>query len=271
MSITLGIDVGISTTKIVGFENNSLIGVLQVQAMDQLTSMFGAIGNFLMQNKISPDNVSAIVVTGAGSTFIDGDIYGINTRKVEEFQAIGHGGLYLANLSEAFVVSLGTGTAFIRASAHDMLHIGGSGVGGGTLIGLSTKMLGVNDIETLLALASQGNLENVDLTVREILNHDIPSLPPNLTASNFGKIKSNATNADFALGIINMVLQTVGMLAVFAARNDSINNVVLTGTLTRLPQIHEVLDAITDRFGVNFLVPPNATFATAIGAAIPYI
>ena len=271
MNVILGIDVGGSTTKIVGFEGKELIGVLQVQALDQVTSMFGAIGSFLMKNRVSLDQISSIVLTGVGATFFDENIYGVDTFKVDEFRAMGFGGLYLAGIPEAFVVSLGTGTAFVRAAGGEIVHIGGSGVGGGTLAGLASKILNKNDIEALISLADSGRLENVDLSVRDIINHDIPSLPPNLTASNFGKIESSAADADFALGIINMVLQTVGMLAVFAARNDRIKDVVLTGNLTTLPQAGGMFAAITERFSLNFIIPPNAVFATAIGAAITHI
>ena len=267
----MGIDAGGSTTKIVGFQEGELIGTLQVRAADQVTSAFGAIGNFLYTMKIPLDHVSSIILTGVGATFIEDTIYGIDTRKADEFQAMGSGGLYLAELEEAFVASLGTGTAFVRATQTETVHIGGTGVGGGTLTGLASKMLNKNDIGALISLAENGNLENVDLSVREILGHDIPSLPPNLTASNFGKIKSTASDADFALGMINMIFQTVGMMAVFASRNDTIRDVVLTGTLTTLPQAPGILSAITDRFGLRFLIPPNSVYATAIGAALPYL
>jgi len=267
----LGIDVGGSTTIIIGFNGKKLIGMLQVRATDQVTSTFGAIGNFLLKNNITLDNVSSIILTGVGATFFDDNIYGIDTFHVDEFRAMGQGGLYLADKKEAFVASLGTGTAFVRASQDEIIHIGGSGVGGGTLVGLASKMLNKHDMDALIALAENGNLENVDLFVQEIINRDIPSLPPNLTASNFGKISSTATDADFALGIMNMVFQTVGMLAVFAVMKDTIKDVVLTGTLTTFPQAQEVFREFTDNLDINFIIPPNAIFATAIGAAIPCI
>ena len=268
MGIVLGIDVGGSTTKIVGLRGDAIIGVLQVRAADQLTSMFGAVGNFLHKCKLTLGDVSSIVLTGVGASFFDDNLYGIDTYKVEEFHAIGRGGLHLAGMDEAFVASLGTGTAFVRAAKDGFTHIGGSGVGGGTLLGLASRMINKSDIESILALAETGDLANVDLSVRDIMSRDIPSLPPNLTASNFGKIKSTATDGDLALGIINMVFQTVGMLAVFATRNDTIKDVILTGTLTMLPQVPKMAKAMSGRSGLNFIIPPNAVFATAIGAAM---
>ena len=268
MSIVLGIDVGGSSTKVIGMRDKKLFGMLQVRANDQITSLFGAIGNFLRKYGVNLGDVSSFSLTGVGSSFIDEPIYGIETRKVDEFLAVGHGAIRLSGLKEAIVVSMGTGTAFVRAGMDGITHIGGSGVGGGTIIGLASKMLGKSDIDAILTLAKKGKLENIDLSVRDIIGREIPSLPLNLTAANFGKIKSTASESDLALGIINMVFQTVGMLAVFVARNDTIRDVVLTGTLTMFPQAEGIQSAFSNLTDLKFIIPPNAVFATAIGAAV---
>lgn len=267
MSIVLGIDVGGSTTKIVGLQDDDVIGMLQVRASDQLTSLYGAIGSFLHNNDATLEDISSIALTGVGASFIKSPIYGIDTKKINEFHAIGHGALLLSELSEALVVSMGTGTAFVRASKEEITRIGGSGVGGGTIIGLSSRMFGKSDIDAILALAEDGELSHVDLSVRDIIGHEIPSLSSNLTAANFGKIKSTASESDLALGVINMVFQTAGMLAVFVLRNDSIRNVLLTGTLATFPQANHMVKAFSGLSDINFSIPPNAVFATALGAA----
>ena len=268
MDIVLGVDIGGSTTKIVGLRNGELAGMLQVRATDQITSMYGAIGNFLHAQRMKLSDVSSIVLTGVGATLTNENIYDIETRKVDEFLAIGHGALSLSGLEEAIVVSMGTGMAFVRASKSGMAHIGGSGVGGGTIIGLASQMLGKSEVDAIIALAARGKLENVDLMVRDIVGQEIPSLPADLTAANFGSIKSTASESDIALGIINMVFQTAGMLAVFAARNDTIRDIVLTGTLTTFPQAEEVAAQFASQFGLRFVIPPEAVFATALGAAL---
>jgi len=265
--MVLGVDVGGSTTKIVGFSGADLVGTLQVRAADQITSLYGAIGNFLRKYGKSLNDVSQIALTGVGASFIDEPIYGIETRKVDEFLAVGHGALHLTGLKEALVMSLGTGTAIVRAAEDGITHIGGSGVGGGTILGLASRMIGKGDIDAILALAEDGRLENVDLSVRDILGGDIPSLPPNLTASNFGKIKSTASEADLALGIVNMVFQTAGMLAVFAAQRDTIRDVVMIGMLSTFPQAMGIHKSFHPLSGLNFIIPEHSVFATAIGAA----
>jgi len=267
MGIILGIDVGGSTTKIVGLRNRKQLGSLQVRAADQITSLYGAVGNFLSKHNLMLEDISAVALTGVGASFIDGSIYNIKTVKINEFQAIGHGALRLTGLPEALVVSMGTGTAFVRATKKEVSHIGGSGVGGGTIIGLASQMFGKSDIDAILSLAEDGCLSNIDLSIRDILGSEITSLPSNLTAANFGKIKSTASESDLALGIINMVFETAGMLAVFALRNETIRDVVMTGTLATFPQAETVFTAFRELTGFNFIIPHDAVFSTALGAA----
>ena len=116
MKATIGIDIGGSTTKIAGFtEEKKLLGTLQVKASDQITSLYGALGRFLREHGLSLADISKIVLTGVGASFIEEDIYAIPTVKAVELDAIARGGLALAGLDEALVVSIGTGTAFVRA------------------------------------------------------------------------------------------------------------------------------------------------------------
>ena len=266
MSIILGVDVGGSTTKIVAFDQKP-IGMLQVRAGDQLTSLYGAIGNLLHQHNLSLEQVEKIVLTGVGASLIEEDIYGIPTCNVDEFAAIGKGGLLLADEEDALVVSMGTGTAFVYAKGDQIEHIGGSGVGGGTLIGLSSKLLGESDFEAIIALSKEGDLSHVDLSVQDISNAEISTLPKNVTASNFGRIKTTATKGDLALGLINMIFQTAGVMAAFTAKARGFQKVIVTGSVTALPQAKEIFDGVGALHGIPFTIPPQATFATALGAA----
>ena len=272
MGIVLGIDIGGSTTKIAGYlESGQRIGTLRVEASDRLTSLYGAIGNFLSTRSIALNDVACFVITGVGAALVEGDIYGIRTERIDEFVAIGNGGLALSGKEEALVVSLGTGTAFVRAGRLGCVHIGGSGVGGGTLAGLSWHIFHENDHGAMARLAEQGDLSKVDLMISDICTNEVGTLPSHITASNFGKITSAASKEDIAMGLVNMVFQTVGMLSVFALKNDKVKDVVLTGSIANMslaPKIMSVVEEISD---VKFFIPENATFATAIGAALPFV
>lgn len=276
MKTVIGIDVGGSTTKIVGFRTQGsdrvLIEPLFVRATDAITSAYGAFGKFTMQNNLSLSEIDRVLMTGVGSSFIDKPLYGLDCRKVSEFQCVGLGGLYLSGVEEAIVVSMGTGTALIHATGNEKgavtEYLGGTGVGGGTVLGLSRKMLGVDTVEHLEQLAASGNLNNIDLRIRDISGDNNFQINDEITASNFGKLSDIADKHDIALGISNMVAETIAMLSVFAARNFNVKDVVLTGNLTQLPSVTRVFEGLESNFGVRFLIPEQAQFATVIGAAL---
>ncbi len=273
MKIVIGIDVGGSTTKIVGYtEECQQVGALCVTATDPTTSVYGALGRFVSENKIQLSDICHILLTGVGVSHLDGDIYGIPTGRVAEFEAIGIGGLALSNKQSALVVSMGTGTAFIRANSKtkELTHIGGSGVGGGTLLGLCDKLTGVRDFDNIIELSKNGDTSKVDLSIGDISKTKIGTLSENITASNFGKHLENPNGADMALGVLNMVFQTIGMLGVFACLNSDVNDVVVTGMLTNAPQAKVVFEMLEKMYNVSFIIPQQAIYCTAIGAALSY-
>jgi len=277
MRTVIGIDIGGSTTKIVAIRTDDkgkseLVEPLLVKASDALTSAYGAFGKFTMQNEIELQSIDRVLMTGVGASFINKPMYERNCEKVSEFASVGLGGLYLSGLDEAIVVSMGTGTALIHAKkekgAASIEYLGGTGVGGGTILGLSRRMLGVDTIQHIEKLCEEGNLNNVDLRIKDISADNNFQINEDITASNFGKLSDLASNSDVALGIANMVGETIAMLSVFAARSHGIKNVVLVGNLTTLPAVTRVFEGLEDKFGVKFIIPDMAQYATVIGAAL---
>ncbi len=270
MSKLIGIDIGGSTTKIIGYHNGDMFSPMIVKATDPLASVYGAFGKFLALNGMEIGEVDRVMITGVGSSHIKERLFGLPTGKVDEFRAIGMGGLKLCGLERAIIVSMGTGTAFVKVENGTAFHLGGSGVGGGTLLGLSNRILNIRDFDDLVEMARGGNLDNVDLTIGDITSEKLVGLPPETTASNFGKISDLADRSDMALGIINLVFQTIGMIAVFAARADQMKDVVLTGNLINVPQGMEVFHSLSELFGIAFHLPEHAEYATAVGSAMVF-
>ena len=274
-NVVIGIDVGGSTTKIVGFgRDRSLIEPLFVKAADPITSVYGAFGKFTEQNNLALTDISRVMITGVGSTHLTKPIYGLPCEHVAEFESVGLGGLYLSGLDDAIIVSMGTGTAITHATidreknTYQMEYLGGTGVGGGTLSGLAKQLLGVENIGSIVELAATGDVGKVDLQIRDITKKDTFGLPLNMTASNFGKVDDLATKSDIAAGIINMVYETVGMLSIFCARNHGLRDIILTGNMTSLPQAEGIFSGLSQMFDVRFSIPKNAQFGTVIGAAL---
>ncbi|MDR2530792.1 MAG: pantothenate kinase [Oscillospiraceae bacterium] len=267
--IQLGVDVGGSTTKIAGVDSNGrTVATLQVRAADQATSMYGAVGRFLHENRLSLSDIERVSLTGVGASFFSGELYGIPVEKVSEFESIGLGALQLSGLTRVIAASVGTGTAFIRATERGATRLGGTGVGGGTLLGLSSLLLSEEDVGRVSELSALGDPANVDLLMGVISAEDIPALPRFATAANFGNVNPTTRREDLARGVTNLIAQTIGMMAVFLTRNDpdGISDVVLVGSVSNLPQFADVMAAISAMTGVRFTIPENATFATAFGA-----
>ena len=270
----VGIDVGGSTTKIVGFApGGKLLSPMLVQATDPVTSIYGAFGKFTLMNGLTLDEIDRIMMTGAGSSAIQSQIYNRECKTVSEFSSTGIGGLYLSGLDEAIVVSLGTGTALIHAKrtpdGAQTDYLGGTGVGGGTILGLSRKMLGIGSIEHLEQIAEGGDLGLIDLRIKDISKSGtFKGVNENLTASNFGNLSDLAGKKDIALGIFNMVAETVVMMSIFAARSFGLKDIVMCGNLTSIKPVCNTFTSLAPTFGVNFIVPEMSQYGTVIGAAL---
>ena len=271
MGIVIGIDVGISTTKIVGVEQMKVISPMRITAADPVTSLYGAFGKYLYENKIPLTDVEQVVLTGVGSEYIDRPVYGLPTIKADEFVADGLGARFESGLDRILVVSMGTGTSLVLCDGDEICHVGGISIGGGTLAGLSRIMLQTSDIKQVATLAMQGDIANVNLNIGDISAHPLPGLPLNVTASLFGNAKSDASREDIAAGLIYTVLQTIGSAAVLATLNSDIREFVMIGNLTLLPQCRDVFPMMENLYKVHFRIPKYSQFCTAIGAALDYI
>lgn len=271
MGIVIGIDVGGSTTKIVGIEHEKIINPMFVKAADPVTSLFGAFGKYVYDTGIMLSDVEKVILTGVGSGYVDQSLYGLSTTKTDEFWANGLGAQYLTDLDKLIVVSMGTGTSFVQVEGSNIRHIGGLGIGGGTILGLSRLLLKTQDIHQVVELASLGNITHIDLQIKDICNKPLSGLPLDATASTFGKASANAVAEDIALGIIHMVLQSIGQAAILSALNSQIKDFVLIGNLTQLPQCKDLFPILKEMYQVRFLIPEYAEYRTAIGAALTYV
>jgi type II pantothenate kinase len=272
MGLVIGIDVGGSTTKIVGLNNGAIQSPMFITAADPVTSLFGAFGKYIYDNGYHLSDIEQVMLTGVGSAYIDGQLYGLPTLKADEFQSDGLGARYGFDINELLVVSMGTGTSYIRISGDNIKHIGGISIGGGTLQGLSLLLLKTHDFKKICELARKGNISNINLQIKDICKHDLEGLPLDATASLFGKVtNSNASDEDIALGLIYMVLQSIGSSAILSALNTNIKDFILIGNLAKIPQCRELFDFMESIYDVHFHIPTYAEYRTALGAALTYV
>ena len=196
---------------------------------------------------------------------------------VDEVTAIGRGGQALA-LAEGddpetpiLVVSAGSGTAVVAARGSHYAHITGSGVGGGTLLGLGRLLLDSADAPTIDALAQQGDPNGADLSLKDVISGPIGTLPPDATAVNFGKLARNAqkvSRPDLAAALMTLVGQVIAITAINAARAERLQRIVVIGHMTDMPSFRTVLNRVGDYYGTRLMLPSDAGYGTALGAML---
>ncbi|MGN0638212.1 MAG: hypothetical protein ACI4J0_07550 [Huintestinicola sp.] len=209
-----------------------------------------------------------IFLTGAGSDISENRFKDIPRTCFEEFGCFGRGAVKLSGIDKAVIVSIGTGTAFVIADKNNYTHIGGSGVGGGTLSGLAELTVNTSDSAALNRLISEGNPAKVDLTMGDICKGTLGGLAADVTAANFGSRHISHDPADIAAGISNMIFQTAGVMAAFACKGTDITNAVFVGAMSEIPEGKAVLEAVGQLHSLTFTVPEGGAYAGALGAVL---
>ncbi|MDR3090938.1 MAG: hypothetical protein LBU36_01890 [Clostridiales bacterium] len=263
--IAVGVDFGISSFKTAAIDLES--GFLRPPAVLG-GGAEGALSEYLSGNALSPGQISRVNITGIRAPKGVKTFLGAPAFYVSEFESNARGAMYLSDFEEAVVACVGSGTSLLKCGRNgEFTHLGGTGVGGAAIAGLSRLMLGTDDFNEIARLAAKGDLSKIDLTIGDLApEHE--SLRKDVTAANFGKIAENAGKPDVALAVLNLVFQTVGMMCVFAARSVGAENITLIGGATDFPQAPELFYGVKRLCGLNFYMPEKARFATAIGAAL---
>lgn len=272
MSIIIGIDAGISSTKIIGIENGKHIMVpMAVKSNGESMAIDDVLGKYLHEHNISPENVEQVMLTGIGAKGQKSPILGRPASRVDEFIANGIGARFDSGLDHMIVVSMGTGTSLVRADGDEIRHIGGIGMGGGTLLGLARLLLGTSNVKEISSIADSGNPSQVNLLIGDICEEELGNLTGDATASLFAKVlQHNPTDKDIAAGLIHMVLETIGSAAVLSQFNGGFKDFVLVGGLTEQEICQEVFPLMEKLYGVRFHIPKYAPYCTALGAALSY-
>ena len=224
---------------------------------------------------VEPGQLEAIAVTGGRARELPGEHSGTPVVQVGEPAATARGGLALAGLERALVVSCGTGTAVMDAdlSTNAFTHVTGTPVGGGTLAGLGALLLDGADAMKVAELAIAGNAAGVDTTLAEVLGGSLGQLPAGATAVSFGRVSTSKTRpaaADVAAGLTTMVAQTIALITLNAALAHAAEHVVFVGRTAQFVAIERMIAAVfaVYSFPTAPHFPAAAEQATALGAAL---
>jgi type II pantothenate kinase len=267
----LGLDFGLTNLDVVLVENGQMVqgwrqdtqGAPSLATLEQIT----------LDLNIKLENLSCIGTTGGRHKDLPSSFKNVPILKIGEAQAVGRGGLSMAQLDAALVVSAGTGTSMIASRGSSFGHVTGSAVGGGTLLGLAKLLLGTSNPLKIAALAAKGNPAGVDSTLSDVLGSGIGHLPSDATAVNLGRVVSleqAATPEDLAAGLVTLVSQVIAVIALNAANAQNLERIVIVGHLVDLEPVRAAIQRVWGFYGVEMpaIIPESRGFATALGAAL---
>lgn len=220
-----------------------------------------------------------LAVTGGHHQLLPDRMGECQVVHVNEVHSMARGGQAMAGLTPAdaepvVVVSAGSGVAILQARGDQYTHVTGSGVGGGTLLGLGRLLLDTADAGAIGALAERGDPAGADLILTDVVSGPIGNLPPETTAVNFGRLArpgmvrhvGDVSREDRAAALVTLVGQVVGTIAINAARAQCIERVIVTGHLTDMEVMRNAIARTSTFFGLPFEMPTPAGHATALGA-----
>lgn len=216
-----------------------------------------------------------IGVTGAGAAELTQRLGG-EPVAVNEFAAWGRGANRLLrdqqeHLAEPFLlVSVGTGTSAMHCDGMSVNRVGGTALGGGTVLGLGALLVGGADFEELTELARRGDRRKVDLLVGDIYRPGEIALIGDATAAAFGKRgtrEGKPAREDLAHAVMGLVAENVALLCVALAAAHQARRIVYGGTTLRANQpLCEILLGTTAALGRAPIHLDQGEYAGALGA-----
>ena len=259
----IGIDAGGSLIKIVYPEDQKIhYKMYPIEEAKQVVQWL---------NFTAPD--STIRLTGGKSARLQ---FALNqeTTFVDEFTAMTNGARFLlreenVQVNDFVLVSLGTGTSIFHVTEQSFERVMGTGIGGGTLMGLGTLIGGSLSYHEIVERAKLGDRTRSDLLVRDIYENMASPLLGDLTAANFGKAHWNkeATVNDHLAALIQLIGETIILLAGSVAQVKGTKHIVFVGsTLTANDSLKQVFTQFKTMLDYEPIFLEKGAFAGAIGA-----
>lgn len=217
-----------------------------------------------------------VCITGGKGAQLQSLLHCGDVRGMVEFDATCRGIRYLlqsagTQIDSYILTNVGTGTSIHYIDLHSHTRVGGTGVGGGTIIGLSILLTRIEQYDQIVQTARKGQRRHIDLTVGDIYKGAEPPLFGDLTASNFGKIRTldfpATTRADLLAAIIGLVGETVTTASILAAEKQGTANIVYIGSsFIDNDILKEIISSYSLFKGTNPVFVKNGEFSGAIGA-----
>jgi type II pantothenate kinase len=262
-----GVDVGATLAKLAirASDGQTRFHLMPAQAIERVA------------RKVESSSAAHVGLTGGGATEL-ASLLRSDTVRVFEFDAWRRGAAELLRLQGSdcsgpfLLVSLGTGTSAMLVKGGEAIRLGGTALGGGTIVGLGAALTGSANFSKISELAQLGDRRRVDLLVSDIYPAGELSLPGDLNAASFAKLALReqdgpADPRDLAHAIMGLVAENVGLICAGLAASAGVSRIVYGGsTLRDNPTLIDILGIIaaTHKHEVVFLENPE--FAGAMGA-----
>ncbi|MBQ0139601.1 MAG: type II pantothenate kinase [Kurthia sp.] len=270
MVLTIGIDAGGTLTKIAYLDEQKSLVLDHFQSHD-----LQAVADFI---EAHPE-IEKIAMTGGRAEQLNQLIRSdVEVNYLVEFEATLIGVKYLLEknnqqFKDAIITNIGSGTSIHYMDENKYARVGGTGIGGGTLVGLSALLTDVYSYREMSNLAQQGSRKEIDLLVADIFQgQPVPApLKPDLTASNFGKIGikpiQEYKKEDKLASVARLVGEVITTLSIQLAEQHSTDHIIYIGTTLK---DHEVLQHVIKDYTVlknkSAIFLNDRGFGGAIGA-----
>lgn len=197
-----------------------------------------------------------------------------DARIVSEFDAVCNGAKWLqvkqnqSSQDEFILVNLGTGTSWFHVTKTSNKRILGSGIGGGTILGLSSMLANEQHFSAITDLAAKGNHHKLDFLVKDLYTKEDIGINGDLTASNFGKgQEAEGSQADAISSLFQMVAETIVLLTQQASTIHQLDKIIYAGgAVYGNKPLQKIITSFDYLFPTKQVFLQDGQFCGAIGA-----
>ncbi|WP_459502761.1 type II pantothenate kinase [Bacillus sp. C1] len=269
MKSAVGIDAGGTLTKIAYFNQDNELHFEKFYSHEQ-----HKIKELLHNNK----DIKRLSITGGKADSLHTLFSGIyQIESLAEFEATLGGVHYLIEKEQHSVhnfilTNIGTGTSIHYVYDKHYIRAGGTGIGGGTIMGLSKLLTNIDRFEEVIQHTKLGARQTLDITVGDIYNGMLSPIDSHLTASNFGKAVNNESEyskSDLLATLQGLVGEVVTALSLQFADAKAIDDIVYIGsTLSNNKQLQNIIGNYTVYQNKKPIFLQDHGFSGAIGALL---
>ena len=247
--------------------------------------------------------INELYLTGGGAYKFNDIIkknFNIELLNHDELQSLKYGYLFMNNYNSFYEIennsiknvppenlkfphisaNIGSGVSILKITSPEKYErVGGTLMGGGSLIGLSKLIIGIDNYEKILELAEKGNNENIDITKKDFLKENEDLKTENDIISSLGKIhqyildgkKNEIKKEDIALSLLNMICYHITQYTVLYAKKNDVDTIYYFGTFTKNNSlVNKILNKASKHWNKDIKVRFNnySGFLGAIGTLL---